>query len=45
METLTPADFEDDNPLSTVSRRVFVKGLGLAVYRFSWVDEVTDLHR
>ncbi len=28
METLTPADFEDDNPLSNVSRRVFVKGLG-----------------
>ncbi|HET6893740.1 MAG TPA: tyrosinase family protein, partial [Pyrinomonadaceae bacterium] len=28
METLTPADFADDNPLSSVSRRVFVKGLG-----------------
>jgi tyrosinase len=28
METLTPADFEDDDPLSNVSRRVFVKGLG-----------------
>jgi len=28
METLTPKDFEDDNPLSTTSRRVFIKGLG-----------------
>src|ERR1041385_2886697 len=28
MEYLTPKDFEDDNPLSTVSRRVFIKGLG-----------------
>jgi tyrosinase len=28
METLTPADFADDNPLSTTSRRVFIKGLG-----------------
>jgi len=28
MESLTPRDFEDDNPLSTTSRRVFIKGLG-----------------
>jgi tyrosinase len=28
MEYLTPKDFEDTNPLSTVSRRVFIKGLG-----------------
>lgn len=28
METLTPSDFADDDPFSTVSRRVFVKGLG-----------------
>lgn len=28
METLTPKDFEDNNPLSEVSRRVFIKGLG-----------------
>ena len=28
METLSPKDFEDDNPLSTTSRRVFIKGLG-----------------
>lgn len=28
MEYLTPKDFADDNPLSTVSRRVFIKGLG-----------------
>ena len=28
METLTPKDFEDNNPLSTTSRRVFIKGLG-----------------
>ena len=25
---LTPKDFEDYNPLSTTSRRVFIKGLG-----------------
>src|ERR1043166_3062765 len=28
MEYLTPKDFEDSDPLSTVSRRVFIKGLG-----------------
>src|SRR6185295_9571588 len=28
MEYLTPKDFEDNDPLSTVSRRVFIKGLG-----------------
>ena len=28
MEYLTPKDFEDDNPLSTIGRRVFIKGLG-----------------
>jgi tyrosinase len=28
MEILTPRDFEDNNPLSTTSRRVFIKGLG-----------------
>lgn len=28
MEYLTPKDFEDDSPLSTVSRRIFIKGLG-----------------
>src|SRR5690349_24100397 len=28
MEFLTPKDFEDTNPLSTTSRRVFIKGLG-----------------
>ncbi|HEX5965493.1 MAG TPA: tyrosinase family protein, partial [Pyrinomonadaceae bacterium] len=28
MEFLTPKDFEDNNPLSEVSRRVFIKGLG-----------------
>jgi tyrosinase len=28
MEYLTPKDFADDDPLSTVSRRVFIKGLG-----------------
>src|SRR5262249_7335269 len=27
MEILTPKDFEDDNPLSTTNRRVFIKGL------------------
>ena len=28
MEYLTPKDFEDNDPLSAVSRRVFIKGLG-----------------
>jgi len=28
MEYLTPKDFEDNDPLSTVSRRIFIKGLG-----------------
>src|SRR6185369_17402443 len=28
MEYLTPKDFEDNDPLSTLSRRLFIKGLG-----------------
>ena len=47
MEYLTPKDFADDNPLSTVSRRVFIKGLGfvsvaLLVSTLGGCDKLAD---
>src|SRR5690349_12150441 len=47
MEFLTPKDFEDTNPLSTTSRRVFIKGLGfvsvsLLVSTMGGCDQLAD---
>ena len=47
MEYLTPKDFADDNPLSNVSRRVFIKGLGfvsvaLLVSTLGGCDQLAD---
>ena len=47
MEYLTPKDFEDNNPLSPVSRRVFIKGLGfvsvsLLVSTMGGCDQLAD---
>lgn len=47
METLTPTDFLDNDPLSDVSRRVFIKGLGfvsvgLIVATMGGCDKLAD---
>ena len=47
MEYLTPKDFEDYDPLSTVSRRIFIKGLGfvsvsLLVGTMGGCDQLAD---
>jgi tyrosinase len=47
MEILTPTDFLDTNPLSDVSRRVFIKGLGfvgiaLIVGTMGGCDKIAD---